>query len=165
MIGDPLPARGRTRRQDAADRRAGRDRRAPRPAGQGVRHARHRAAARPGAGRGAADAVQPMSELCPLCREADIVALTCPLTPETENLIDADGAGADEALRLSRQCRARAGGRRGRACRALRRRRIAGAGIDVTARSRWRRDRHYGGWRKCSSPHIRPARRAATRTT
>src|ERR1700676_1934418 len=41
-------------------------------------------------GRGAADAVQPMSALKSLLPEADFVALTCPLTPETENLIDAD---------------------------------------------------------------------------
>ena len=40
-------------------------------------------------GAGAADAVHPMSELGALLPEADFVALTCPLVPETENLIDA----------------------------------------------------------------------------
>ena len=32
-----------------------------------------------------------------LLPEADFVALTCPLTPETEHLIDADALGRDEA--------------------------------------------------------------------
>jgi len=43
----------------------------------------------PAAGKGAADAVHPMAELHRLLPEADMVALTCPLTPETTNLIDA----------------------------------------------------------------------------
>ena len=43
----------------------------------------------PEAGAGAADAVHPMTALPDLLPEADIVALTCPLTPETERLIDA----------------------------------------------------------------------------
>ena len=43
----------------------------------------------PGAGAGAADAVHRMDELSALLPAADYVALTCPLTPETENLIDA----------------------------------------------------------------------------
>jgi len=37
---------------------------------------------------GDADEVRPMSALNSLLAEADFVALTCPLTPETENLID-----------------------------------------------------------------------------
>src|SRR5262252_5295499 len=45
----------------------------------------------PTAGRGAADAVHPMRELEKLLPDADFVALTCPLTKETENLI---GVGA-----------------------------------------------------------------------
>src|SRR5204863_9447094 len=44
----------------------------------------------PTAGQGAADAVHSMGELKPLLHEADFVALTCPLTPETERLIDAE---------------------------------------------------------------------------
>jgi phosphoglycerate dehydrogenase-like enzyme len=43
----------------------------------------------PALGHGAADAVHPMADLLRLLPEADVVALTCPLTPETENLIDA----------------------------------------------------------------------------
>ena len=40
----------------------------------------------PAAGRGAADAVHRMDELNGLLPDADFVALTCPLTKETENL-------------------------------------------------------------------------------
>jgi phosphoglycerate dehydrogenase-like enzyme len=74
-----------------------------------------------------------MGELNALLPEADFVVLTCPLTPETENLIDAAalarmkpsaclvnvarGRVADEAALID----------------ALAARRIAGAGIDVTA--------------------------------
>jgi phosphoglycerate dehydrogenase-like enzyme len=46
----------------------------------------------PAAG-GPADAVLPMSELKALLPEADFVALTCPLTPQTTNLIDAEALG------------------------------------------------------------------------
>src|SRR5215468_2727144 len=47
----------------------------------------------PAAGRGAADAVHRMGELNVLLPKADFVALTCPLTKETENLIDAQAFG------------------------------------------------------------------------
>jgi phosphoglycerate dehydrogenase-like enzyme len=40
----------------------------------------------PAAGRGAAVAVHPMSELDSVLPNADFVALTCPLTKETEKL-------------------------------------------------------------------------------
>ena len=40
-------------------------------------------------GAGAADKVVPQRQLLDAVREADFVVLTCPLTPETENLIDA----------------------------------------------------------------------------
>jgi D-2-hydroxyacid dehydrogenase (NADP+) len=40
-------------------------------------------------GASVADAVHPMTELPRLLPHADLVVLTCPLTPETENLIDA----------------------------------------------------------------------------
>src|SRR5712675_516676 len=43
----------------------------------------------PAAGRGAADAVRAMDEFKSLLPEADFVALTCPLTKETEKLVDA----------------------------------------------------------------------------
>jgi D-2-hydroxyacid dehydrogenase (NADP+) len=82
--------------------------------------------------RGAADAVHATRELGSLLSESDFVALTCPLTRETENLIDAEafarmkssaylinvarGRVVDEAALIE----ARASGL------------IAGAGIDVT---------------------------------
>jgi phosphoglycerate dehydrogenase-like enzyme len=87
----------------------------------------------PAAGRGAADAVHATSDLHSLLPEADFVALTCPLTQETENLIDAEalarmkasaylvnvarGGVVDEAALIE----------------ALASGRIAGAGLDVTA--------------------------------
>jgi phosphoglycerate dehydrogenase-like enzyme len=85
----------------------------------------------PAAG-GPADAVHSMSELKALLPEADFVALTCPLTPETTNLIDAAaldrmkpaaylinvarGRVVDEVALIS----------------ALRSGKIAGAALDVT---------------------------------
>ena len=87
----------------------------------------------PSNGAGAADAVRAMGDLTTLLPEADFVALTCPLVPETENLIDAAALGrmkgsaflvnvargrcVDEAALIE----------------ALTARRIAGAAIDVTA--------------------------------
>jgi len=47
----------------------------------------------PNVGASAADAVHPASDLPRLLPLADIVALTCPLTPETENLMDARALG------------------------------------------------------------------------
>ena len=47
----------------------------------------------PCAGAGHADAVHAMSELNALLPKADFVALTCPLTTETERLIYADALG------------------------------------------------------------------------
>src|SRR3974390_1526282 len=44
----------------------------------------------PALGRGAADAVHPMDALNAVLPDADFVALACPLTAETENLIDAE---------------------------------------------------------------------------
>ena len=46
----------------------------------------------PAAGRNGADEVAGLDRLPGLLPEADIVALTCPLTPETEGLIDAGRA-------------------------------------------------------------------------
>ncbi|WP_218578424.1 D-2-hydroxyacid dehydrogenase [Vineibacter terrae] len=46
------------------------------------------------AGRGAADEVVPDSRLSEVLPRADFVALTCPLTPQTERLIDAKALGA-----------------------------------------------------------------------
>src|SRR6201981_2217933 len=47
----------------------------------------------PAAGRGAADAVHAMDEFKTLLPVTDFVALTCPLTKETENLVDAAALG------------------------------------------------------------------------
>jgi phosphoglycerate dehydrogenase-like enzyme len=47
----------------------------------------------PAAGKGATDAVHRMGDLNSLLPEADFVALTCPLTPETEKLIDPAALG------------------------------------------------------------------------
>jgi phosphoglycerate dehydrogenase-like enzyme len=86
----------------------------------------------PDAGCGAADAVHAMGEFKSLLPEADFVALTCPLTTQTEKLVDVEalarmkpsaylvniarGQVVDEAALVE----------------ALAARRIAGAGIDVT---------------------------------
>ena len=86
----------------------------------------------PAAGRGAADAVHAMSEFKSLLPEADFVALTCPLTKETEKLVDA------EALARMKSSAYLVNVARGRVVdeaalvEALAARRIAGAGIDVT---------------------------------
>jgi D-2-hydroxyacid dehydrogenase (NADP+) len=84
------------------------------------------------AGAGAADTVRAMGDLAAVLPEADYVALCCPLTPETENLID------DSALRQMKPSSYLINVARGRVVdeaalvEALVSRRIAGAGIDVT---------------------------------
>jgi phosphoglycerate dehydrogenase-like enzyme len=84
------------------------------------------------AGGGAADSVHALGELESLLPEADVVALACPLTPETEKLIDA------AALARMKPSAVLVNVARGRCVdeealiAALASRRIAGAGIDVT---------------------------------
>ena len=81
---------------------------------------------------GPADAVRPMGDLKTLLPEADFVALTCPLTPETENLID---RAALAAMKPSAYLVNVARGRvvdEAALIEALAEHRIAGAGIDVT---------------------------------
>ncbi len=86
----------------------------------------------PALGRSTADVVHPMDALDALLPDADFVALTCPLTAETENLIDA------EALSLMKPGAHLVNVARGRVVdeaalvEALGARRIAGAAIDVT---------------------------------
>jgi phosphoglycerate dehydrogenase-like enzyme len=86
----------------------------------------------PQAGAGHADAVHGMSELKVLLPQADFVALTCPLTPETEKLIDAD------ALSRMKPSAYLINAARGRVVdepaliRALEKRQINGAALDVT---------------------------------
>jgi phosphoglycerate dehydrogenase-like enzyme len=87
----------------------------------------------PAADRSAADAVHGMDELSALLPAADFIALTCPLTKETENLIDAEALGR---MKPSAHLVNVALGRvvdEAALVEALAMRRIAGAGIDVTA--------------------------------
>jgi phosphoglycerate dehydrogenase-like enzyme len=87
----------------------------------------------PALGRGAADAVHAMDKLHSLLPDADVVALTCPLTAETENLIDAAALSRMKpTARLVNVARGRVVDEAA-LVEALARRRIAGAGIDVTA--------------------------------
>jgi phosphoglycerate dehydrogenase-like enzyme len=86
----------------------------------------------PSAGRGAADAVHTMDELGSLLPEADFVALTCPLTAETENLLDAQALGQMKpSAHLVNVARGRVVDEPA-LVEALGAGRIAGAGIDVT---------------------------------
>jgi phosphoglycerate dehydrogenase-like enzyme len=87
----------------------------------------------PAAGSGAADSVHKMDELGALLPEADFVALTCPLTKETENLIDAVAFGRMKpSAHLINVARGRVVDEAA-LVEALAARRIAGAAIDVTA--------------------------------
>ena len=85
----------------------------------------------PAAG-GPADVVRPMSDLNEVLPEADFVALTCPLTPETDKLIDA------AALGLMKPSAYLVNAARGRVVdepaliEALNAHRITGAALDVT---------------------------------
>jgi phosphoglycerate dehydrogenase-like enzyme len=86
----------------------------------------------PGKGKGHADSAHGMGELKALLPQADFVALTCPLTKETENLIDAEALGRMKPSAFLVNC---ARGRcvdEGALVRALQNRVIAGAGLDVT---------------------------------
>lgn len=86
----------------------------------------------PGAGKAAADSVHAMGELAAILPEADYVALCCPLTPETESLIDGAAFGR---MKPSSYLINVARGRvveEAALIEALGARRIAGAGIDVT---------------------------------
>ncbi len=86
----------------------------------------------PALGAGAADAVHPMAALGSLLPQADFVALTCPLTPETERLIDAAALGRiKESAYLVNVARGRVVDEAA-LIEALSARRIAGAALDVT---------------------------------
>jgi phosphoglycerate dehydrogenase-like enzyme len=87
----------------------------------------------PRAGPGHADAVHAMSDLYALLPQADFVALTCPLTAETEKLIDAD---ALDRMKPSAYLLNAARGRvveEAALVDALARRQIRGAALDVMA--------------------------------
>ena len=86
----------------------------------------------PAAGAGGADEVHPTRDFKALLPRADFVALCCPLTPETENLVD---AAALAAMKPSAYLVNVARGRvvdEAALTAALAAHRIAGAGIDVT---------------------------------
>jgi phosphoglycerate dehydrogenase-like enzyme len=86
----------------------------------------------PSAGKGAADSVHALADLDSLLPQADIVALTCPLTKETENLIDADALGRmKKSAHLVNVARGRVVND-GALIEAMRTGRIAGAALDVT---------------------------------
>jgi phosphoglycerate dehydrogenase-like enzyme len=86
----------------------------------------------PTAGRGAADAVHATGELKSLLAEADFVVLTCPLTKETEKLLDAEALGRmKHSAYLVNVARGRVVDEAA-LVEALAARHIAGAGIDVT---------------------------------
>jgi D-2-hydroxyacid dehydrogenase (NADP+) len=86
----------------------------------------------PSTGANDADAVYTHDRLHDLLREADIVALTCPLTPETENLIDAAALSAMKpTAHLINVARGRVIDEPALIA-ALQQRRIAAAGLDVT---------------------------------
>jgi phosphoglycerate dehydrogenase-like enzyme len=86
----------------------------------------------PRAGAGHADAVHGMSELKALLPQADVVALTCPLTAETEKLIDADALGRMKpSAYLVNAARGRVVDEPA-LVHALDKRQIKGAAIDVT---------------------------------
>jgi phosphoglycerate dehydrogenase-like enzyme len=87
----------------------------------------------PASGAGAADRVLGMGNLAAALADADFVTLACPLTPQTERLID---AGALARMKPSAFLINVARGRvvdEAALVEALRRGQIAGAGIDVTA--------------------------------
>jgi phosphoglycerate dehydrogenase-like enzyme len=86
----------------------------------------------PTKGGGAADAVHSIGDLKSLLPEADFVALTCPLTKETENLLDAEALGKmKSSAYLVNVARGRVVDEAA-LIETLAARRIAGAGIDVT---------------------------------
>jgi phosphoglycerate dehydrogenase-like enzyme len=87
----------------------------------------------PAIGAGAADSVHALPELASLLPEADVIVLACPLTAETENLVD------EAAFRRMKPSAHLVNVARGRVVdqaalvAALAAGRIAGAGIDVTS--------------------------------
>jgi phosphoglycerate dehydrogenase-like enzyme len=86
----------------------------------------------PRAGAGHADAVHAMSDLHALLPQADFVALTCPLTAETEKLIDAEAFGRmNPSTYLINAARGRVVDEPALVD-ALTRRQLRGAALDVT---------------------------------
>jgi phosphoglycerate dehydrogenase-like enzyme len=87
----------------------------------------------PAAGAGHADAVHALARFKALLPQADFVALTCPLTEETKNLMDAEAfAQMKPSAYLINTARGRCVDE-GALTETMLARRIAGAAIDVTA--------------------------------
>src|SRR5262249_27410069 len=87
----------------------------------------------PAQGAGAAHSVHATKDLNSLLPQADFVVLVCPLTPETENLIDADALGRMKPSAYLINCARGKCVNEPALIQALSARKIAGAGIDVTA--------------------------------
>jgi len=86
----------------------------------------------PAGGKGPADAVYANADLDKLIPQADYIALTCPLTPETENLINASRIAAMKpTANLVNVARGKVVDEQALIA-ALQNRSIAGAAIDVT---------------------------------
>jgi phosphoglycerate dehydrogenase-like enzyme len=118
----------------------------------------------PRAGAGHADEVHAMSDLHALLPQADFVALTCPLTAETERLIDADALARMKPSAYLLQRGAWARGRRAGARRRARATADQGCRVDVMVEEPLPAASPLWAWRRCSSRHIPRARPAATRT-
>jgi D-2-hydroxyacid dehydrogenase (NADP+) len=86
----------------------------------------------PATGKGDADAVHGYSDLKTLLPQADFVALTCPLTQETENIIDATTLAAMKPSAYLINCARGRCVNEGALVDALKTSKIAGAAIDVT---------------------------------
>ena len=86
----------------------------------------------PATGKGDADAVHGYPDLKTLLPQADFVALTCPLTLETENIIDATTLAAMKPSAYLINCARGRCVNEGALVDALKTRKIAGAAIDVT---------------------------------
>ena len=103
----------------------------------------------PAAGRGVADTVHRMDALRSLLPETDFVALTCPLTTETEHLIDTEAFGRMKpSAYLVNIARGRVVDEPA-LVKALAAKRIAGAAIDVTADEPLAPSSPLWAWRRC----------------
>ena len=97
--------------------------------------------------------------------EADFVALTCPLTRETEKLVDAEALGRMKpSAYLVNVARGRVVGEAA-LVEALAARRIAGAGIDVTTEEPLAARSQFWQMKHSTSTLIRQAGTAITKTT
>ena len=98
-----------------------------------------------------------------LFRQSDVVSLHCPLTPETQHVVDGAKPGLDEADRDADQYQSRtAGGRASALADALNCGRVAAAGLDVLSEEPPVSTNPLLGAKNCFiTPHIAWATRAA----